>query len=103
MQERASQKEMIMLRRTIAVVAIAAAVAAPAWAGRNQADELPSTAVSQQQERVAQANQQPCRDTQSPAVQHQQQEVRNLLNRLEAGQNVSPAEVERVLRQSVNP
>jgi hypothetical protein len=92
------KKEIIMIRRTLAALAITAAVAAPAWAGRNQADELLTGAPPQ----VAQANQQPCPNPQSPAAQHQRQEVRSLLNRLEAGQNVSPAEVERVLRQSVN-
>jgi len=84
--------------RTIAAVSIVAAMAAPAWAGRNQADEL----LLSPQERIAQANQ-PCTDTQSPAAQHQRQEVRSLLSRLEAGEKVSPAEIERVLRQSVNP
>lgn len=88
-----------MVHRTLAAILIAAAVAAPAWAGRNQADQLPSTAEA----RIAQANQPPCPDLQSPAAQRQRQEVQNLLNRLEAGQKVSPAEVERVLRQSLNP
>jgi hypothetical protein len=88
-----------MVHRTLAAVLITAAMAAPAWAGRNQADEIPFSAETQ----VAQANQAPCPDLQSPAAQRQRQEVQSLLNRLEAGQKVSPAEVERVLRQSINP
>ena len=85
--------------RTIAAVTIVAAMAAPAWAGRNQADELLSTQPSTQEQL---ARSQPCPNPDSPQAEHQRQEVRSLLNRLEAGQKVSPAEIERVLRQSIN-
>ena len=89
-----------MIRHTIAVVAVSLAFSAPAWAGRNQADEL---LLDQAQQQLAQAKQGAGTPGQAAAVQRQQQEVQKLLGKLEAGQNVDPAEVERVLRQSLHP
>jgi hypothetical protein len=88
-----------MVHRTIAAVAAVAmsvAVAAPAWAGRNQADELLLT-----QPQVAQAQQAGRSSATSLAAQRHRLEVQKLLNQLEAGKNVDPADVERVLRQSL--
>ena len=82
-----------MSRRMIAASAISLALAAPAWAGRNQADQLPLT-----EPQVAQG--QPAGRSSLAAQQHRQ-EVQKLLNQLEAGKNIDPAEVERVLRQSL--
>jgi hypothetical protein len=81
--------------RTIAAVAISLALAAPAWAGRNQADQLPLTESQVAQSQAARSS------ATSLAAQQHRQEVQKLLNQLEAGKNVDPAEVERVLRQSL--
>ena len=86
-----------MIRHIITATALSLAVVAPVWAasGRNQADSLPP---SQPQTARSQTG----RTGSTLAEQQQRQEVQNLLNRLEAGEKVNPAEVERVLRRSLN-
>ena len=86
-----------MVSRMIAVTAISLAIAAPVWAasGRNQADMAP---LSEPQMARSQTG-----STESTlAEQQQRQEVQRLLKKLEAGQHVDPAEVESVLRRSLN-
>lgn len=92
-----------MIRQTIPTVAVSLALAAPVWA-RNQADQLPSAqALAQAQQRLAQAQKGARKPGAVLAVEGQRQEVQKLLDQLEAGQNVDPAEVQRVLRQSQHP
>lgn len=93
-----------MIRQTITTVAVSLALAAPVWAGRNQADQPPSAqALTQAQQRLAQAQQGAGKPGHALAIERQRQDVQKLLDQLEAGQNVDPAEVQRVLRQSKHP
>ena len=85
------------ISKTLIVITCGILLGAPVWAGgRNQADQLPIAPTDQ---RVAHAHGANPADAQ--AAQQQRQQVQRLLDQLEAGKNVDPAEVERVLRQSL--
>lgn len=85
-------------RTALMAVALGTMIAAPAWAGgRNQADQLPLQSSNPQ---VAQGHS-GLSPADAQAAQRNRQQVQQLLDQLEAGKNVDPAEVERVLRQSL--
>lgn len=90
-----------MKRQSIAAVAFSLALAAPAWADSNRPADIRT--LAQTRENLARAQQGAGKPGQALAVQRQRQEVQKLLDQLEAGQQVDPAEVERVLRQSLHP
>jgi hypothetical protein len=68
--------------------------------GSGLADEL---LLSHAQQCLAQAQQGAGKPARALSAQRQRQEPQKLLNQLEAGQKVNPAEVECVLRQSLQP
>ena len=84
-------------RTAFMAVAFGAMIAAPVWAGgRNQADQLPIESSPQ----VAQGHG-GLSPAEAQAAQRNRQQVQQRLDQLEAGKNVDPTEVERVLRQSL--
>lgn len=87
-----------MVKRTIAALAVSLALAAPVWADSNRPADIQT--LPNAQDNLARA--QEGTGVSAQAVQHQRQEVQSLLDRLEAGQKVPPAEVERVLRNSLH-
>lgn len=87
-----------MTRQSLMALAFTLALAAPAWADSNRPAEIQS--IAQTRENLARAQQGAGKPGPALAIQQQRQEVQKLLDKLEAGQQVDPAEVERVLRQS---
>lgn len=90
-----------MTSQSIAAVVFSLTLTAAASADSNRPADIRT--LEQTQQNLARAQQGAGKPGQTLAVQHQRQEVQKLLDKLEAGQNVDPAEVERVLRQSLHP
>ncbi len=90
-----------MTRQTIATLALSLALAAPTWAGETRTRE--AEALRQAEQKLAQAEQGAGKPAQAQIVRRQRQEVRDLLDQLEAGRSVDPAAVDRVLRQAEHP
>lgn len=113
----------MMIRHTIAAVAASLVLAAPLAAGETRTDEI--GALTQAQEKLAQAEKDATRvcrrkphaytgkaqqntvlrcrrvaASQRAKVHGQYLEVQDLLNQLEAGRDVDPADVDRVLREA---
>ena len=90
-----------MIKHMIAALATSLALATPVWADSNRPADIQT--LRSAEENLARAQQGAGKPGQTQAAQRQREEVQKLLDRLEAGQNVPPAEIERVLRNSQHP
>lgn len=90
-----------MVRQTITAIAIGLMVTAQVWAGENRADEV--AALTKAKDKLAQAGQGAGKPGQIARARRQREEVQNLLDQLQEGRNVDPADVDRVLRQANQP
>jgi len=90
-----------MMRKTIGAALVSLVLAVPVWADSTRSADVQT--LKDAQENLAQAQLGAGKPGPGLAIQRQQREVQKLLDQLEAGQNVPPAEIERVLRKSQNP
>ena len=90
-----------MTRLVITAVAVTLALTAPAWAGETRTREVEALALAKKKLTEAQLG--AGKPVHALRPRQLRQEVQELLDRLEAGQNVDPAEVDRLLRQAEHP
>lgn len=90
-----------MVRQTITAVTLSLFLTAPVWAGERRTNEV--DALAKAKEKLTQAELGAGKPAQALSAQRQRQQVQELLDQLEAGRNVDPAAVDRVLRQAEHP
>ena len=90
-----------MVRQTITAVAVSLAIATPLWAGETRTTEAESLLKADQ--KLAEAEEGAGKPAQAQIVRQQRQEVKELLDQLEAGGKVDPAAVDRVLQEAEHP
>jgi len=90
-----------MIRQTITAIAVSMVLASPMFAG--QARTAETEALQKADRRLAEAEQGAGKPARAASARQQRQQVQDLLDQLEAGKNVDPAAVDRVLRQAEYP
>ena len=98
-----------MIRQTITAIAVSVAFASPLFAGeavrqaavQQRTDEI--DALQKANQKLAEAEQGAGKQARAQVVRRQRQHVQDLLDQLNAGQRVDPADVDRVLQQAEHP
>ena len=90
-----------MIRQTITAIAVSMVLASPMFAG--QARTAETEALQKADRRLAEAEQGAGKPARAASARQQRQQVQDLLDQLEAGKNVDPAAIDRVLRQAEYP
>ena len=91
-----------MVRQTLAAMAVSLMVAAPTWAGETTRAR-DTEALMAANQKLAQAEQGAGKPAQAQIVRQQRQQVQDLLDQLQAGRRVDPAQLDRVLQQADRP
>lgn len=90
-----------MSRHAFVAVAFALGLSVPVWAGDARVSEV--EALEQAKQKLAEAEVGAGKPTQALIARQQRRQVERLLDQLEAGRPVDPAEVDRILRQAEHP